>query len=454
VKRRKQPQIVKDDDPIEMTFTFRHQRKWTIEKIAQYFNVERRTIYRRLRLYENKESQYWKKTRGKRTRPKMYNDNIRDMIRQLKEQVPDRSAVTVHSMLQQKPDIVHPSLETVRRIIRELGLSKQGPRERKSYVKFVREFPNDLWQVDFKGDEYFGHLGKLYLLAIIDDCSRFVLAARWCVNQEETNVILALREAIVKHGLPNEVVSDHGAQFENVKGEPNTRYHRLLVMLGVNAFPHHAHHPQTKGKLERWFGHVMTSFVPDAKYLVATNPSLTLQAFNEKFATWLEWYNSQHHHGSLGHQTPAKIYFEHPKRLYRPLEVPVNWDSWIATWAERKVSKQNVISICGKKLVIPEGHVGTRVKICMLDGRYEIYANDTLVETFETSPMQESAALFVERVIAKAGTFKYKTRTYYVGCQHAGKAVRVQEAANGKDILVFHDEDLLARKAITDGSVY
>ena len=132
----------------------------------------------------------------------------------------------------------------------------------------------------------------------------------------------------------------------------------------------------------------------------------------------------------------------------------VNWDSWIATWTEQKVSKQNVISVCGKKLVILEGHVGTRVKICMLEGRYEVYANDTLVETFETSPGQANAAMFVERVIAKAGTFKYKRRTYYVGCQHAGKAVRVQEAANGKDVLVFHDDDLLDRKAITDGSVY
>lgn len=454
MKRRKKQLVVKDDDSIEMAFTFRHQRKWTIEKIAAWFKVNRRTIYRWFRMYEDKESRYWKKTRGTRIRTKIYTDDVRAAIRVLKEQVPERSAITVHRLLQQQPGIEHPSLETVRRIIRNLGLSKHGTRDRKSYVKFVREFPNDLWQIDFKGEVYFGHLGKLHLLAIIDDCSRFILAARWCTNDEETNVIIMLREVIEKYGLPNETMSDHGTQFQNTKGEPNTRYRRLLVMLGVNPFCHHAGHPQSKGKLERWFGTIITSFIPDAKYFVETHSNLSLQEFNVYFQAWLEWYNTQHQHSALGRKSPATIYFEHPNRLFRPLEVPVNWDSWIAIMAERKVSKQNVISIDGKKFILPPGHAGTRVQIHKIEGRYDVRVNDTLVESFETIPGPADAIAFVERTITKDGTFKYKKRTYYVGYQHKGKIVRVQEAANGKDLLIFSGEEFLDRKAITDGSVY
>ncbi len=451
--RKKQPDV-KVDDPIEMAFTFRHQRKWTVVKIAEWFDVDRRTIYRWFRMYMDKESRYWKKTRGTRTRPKMYKDDVRDAIRILKEQVPDRSAIAVHRVLQQQPGIEHPSLETVRRIIRELGLSKHIKRDRKSYVKFTREFPNDLWQIDFKGEVCFGHLGKLHLLAIIDDCSRFILAARWYSNEAETNVIILLREVIERQGLPNETMSDHGSQFQNMKGEPNTRYHRLLVMLGVNPFCHKPKHPQSKGKLERWFGTIETSFIPDAKYFVETHPQLSLQEFNVYFQSWLDWYNTQHKHSALGRKTPATIYFEHPNRLNRPLQVPVNWDAWIDILAERRVSKQNIISIDGKRLILPPGHTGTRVQIHKIEGRYDVHANDTLVESFKMIPESAENITFVERNITKNGTFKYKKRTYYVGYQHAGNIVRVQEAANGKDILIFLGEELLDRKAISDGSVY
>lgn len=452
-KRKKQP-AVKDDDPIEMAFTFRHQQKWTIKKIADWFNIDRRTLFRWFRMYEDKESRYWKRTRGTRHRTRTYNDDVRVAIRTLKEQVPDRSAITVHRLMQQRPGIEHPSLETVRRIIRELGLSKHGTRDRKSYVKFAREFPNDLWQVDYKGEVYFGHLGKLYLFAIIDDCSRFILAARWYTKQDETNVIILLREVIEKHGLPNETMSDHGTQFQNTKGEPNTRYHRLLVMLGVNPFCHHAGHPQSKGKLERWFGTIMTSFVPDAKYYIETHPSLTLQEFNTYFQDWLERYNTEHKHSALGRKTPAAIYFEHPNRLYRPLEVPVNWESWIVIMVERKIHKQNIIHIDGKNFVLPPGYVGMRAQIHKSEGRYDVYVNDNFVESFETIPGPADSIAYVERTIANNGTFKYKNRAYYVGYQHAGKIVRVQEAANGKDILIFSGEDFLDRKAISDGSAY
>jgi hypothetical protein len=132
----------------------------------------------------------------------------------------------------------------------------------------------------------------------------------------------------------------------------------------------------------------------------------------------------------------------------------VNWDAWIDVMAERKVSKQNVVSIDGKKFVLPAGYAGMRVQIHKVEGRYDIHVNDNLVESFETIPSPADNITFVERTITKNGTFKYKKRTYYVGNQHAGIIIRVQEAANGKDMLIFSGEDLLDRKAITDGSVY
>src|SRR5271157_4403861 len=317
MKRRKKRAKVKPDDPIEMAFILRYQRRWTMNAIASHLSVSRKTAERYIGLYEDKGSRYWAGTRGKKTQPRKYGDEVRLLVKQYKEEAPARSAVTIHDLMQQRAGEDHPSIETIRRIIRDLGLSHGKPRDRAGYVKFERQFPNDLWQIDFKGEDHFGHLGKLSLLAIIDDCSRFVIAARWFPIQEEGNVILLLRDAFTQHGLPNEIISDNAAQFKTLQGEPLTRYCRLLALVGVRVLFHAPNHPQTKGKLERWFGTVMSKFVPEARRLIESNPHLTLAEFNSKFAEWIEWYNHRHRHSSLNGQAPAKVYTEHPNRVSR-----------------------------------------------------------------------------------------------------------------------------------------
>jgi len=452
--RRKKRAKVKPDDPIEMAFVLRYQRNWTLSAIAGYLSVSRKTAERYIGLYEDKGSRYWTGTRGRKAQPRKYGDEVRLLIKQYKEEVPDRSAVTIHDLMQQRARGEHPSIETIRRIIRDLGLSHGKPRDRVGYVKFERQFPNDLWQIDFKGEDYFGHLGKLSLLAIIDDCSRFVIAARWYPEQDEANVILLLRDAFTQHGLPNEIISDNAAQFKTLQGEPLTRYCRLLALVGVRVLFHAPNHPQTKGKLERWFGTVMAKFVPEARRLIESNPHMTLAEFNEKFAEWLEWYNHRHRHSSLNGQAPAKVYTEHPNRVSRALKIDIRWDAWIANVEERKVNKQNIISIEGKKYILPPGHAGMRVRVRKLENQYEIYSGDTLVDTILKVP-ESSASKGVEtRTVANNGYFKFKRRAYYVGYQHAGMIVKIQLSPTGKEIFVFHDDVLLARMMINDGSAY
>ncbi len=452
--RRRKRAKVKPDDAIETAYVLRNQRHWTLSAIAGHLFVSRKTVERYIGLYEDKGSRYWTGTRGKKTQPRKYGDEVRLLVKQYKEEAPDRSAVTIYELMRQRSGGEHPSVETIRRILRDLGLSRGKPRDRKGYVKFERQFPNDLWQVDFKGEDYFGHLGKLSLLAIIDDCSRLVIAARWYPSQEESNVILLLRDAFTQHGLPNEIISDNGSQFKALQSEPMTRYCRLLALVGVRVLFHAPNHPQTKGKLERWFGTVMSKFVPEARRLIAANPHLTLAEFNMKFAEWLEWYNHRHRHSSLDSQAPAKVYTEHPNRVFRALEITINWDAWIANVEERKVNKQNIISVEGKKYILPPGHAGMRVRVRKLENRYEIYSGDMLVDTILKAPDPSSSRGVVERTIAPNGSFKFKRRAYYVGYQHAGKIVKIQLSPTGKEIFVFHDDVLLARMKIDDGSAY
>lgn len=441
-------------DKVVQAFILRMQRHWKMETIARHLGVSRRTIHRWLKMYADKDSRYWNPVHQDRNRKRRYGDDIRERVAELRKEVSERPATIIHRMLVKELKGNCPSVQTVRRILREMGISRGKSRRKRNYIKYEREFPNELWQIDFKGWSFFKKLGKLHLLAILDDNSRYIVAARWYQSSEERHVIDLLRQAFLANGLPVEILSDNGSQFKTMKGENSTRYYKLLVLLGVKPIYHAPHHPESKGKLERWFGTVNSNFIPEARLSVATRLKMNLNQFNKMFERWLSWYNEEHAHSSLDGRSPLKAYLEHPKRIVRPLQVDVDWDQWEEIWVTRKVTKQGIISLGGKKYVLPSGHAGQRVEVRMLEGSLEVYAGGMLVETFQTSSSTSSIAFFVERKISKDGTFKYKRCSYYVGYKNSHKIVRVQEAANGSDLLVYHDGNLLARIEISQGRRY
>lgn len=454
MKQRKKQSSTGKVDVIETAHVLRVQQGWSVEKIARHFSVGRGTVHRWLRLYEDPASRYWKGTRFKRVRKAKHGAEIEATIKRLKEEVPERSAATIHELMEDQLGPSCPSVETIRRRLRKMGYSRGKPRDRKGYGKYVREFPNDLWQLDFKGWDYMQGLGKVYLLTIIDDHSRFVIAARWYKTDEEAHVIDLLREAFGKYGLPNEILSDNGSQFRGINENQVTRYERLLAMLGVKVIHHSPNHPESKGKIDRFFGTISSKFVPEIRYLLSKNPHMTLAELNEIFDKWIRKFNAKHKHRSLAWNIPEAIYLNHPKRVFRPLVVHVDWDSWIVRPVSRKVSKQNFVHVEGHVLPLPPGHAGLHVEVRRYEDRYEVFSGDTLVDTFYKASMKDEKSGIASRKVTDTGTFKYKRKAYYVGYKNAGKIIKVQEAINGKDLLVYDGDDLIARISKDDGSAY
>lgn len=93
----------------------------------------------------------------------------------------------------------------------------------------------------------------MYLIGIIDDCSRFVVGAEYFKSEVSKYVMIVLRNAFMAYGRPNQILSDNGTQFKNIKGQLNTKYSNLLMSLGVEPIYSKPYKPQSKGKIERWF---------------------------------------------------------------------------------------------------------------------------------------------------------------------------------------------------------
>jgi len=334
------------------------------------------------------------------------------------------------------------SLSTIRKYIRDKGLTYKKNNPKQGYVKFERKQPNDLWQIDIVGVQTVGHLEKLYLIALLDDHSRFIVAAEYFKNQKGTTIIKIIRDAVIAYGRPNQILADNGAQFKNLVGELGTKYTKLLENFNIKPIFAKTRHPETKGKLERWFGTVKQMFLGEARLKVKNNLNTTLTNFNQMFKNWVNWYNTEKPHRSLpGNSSPVKRFLETEGRIFRPLKAKVNWNRWLHEVEQKKVNKYNEIHYKSQKFHVPLGYSGTKIEVIEYEDKIEIYYREHLLITHPYNvPILSKRKI---RKITNNGNIMYQGKSYSIDYKLAGKTIEVQEINEGKNLLVYLNGVLL-----------
>ena len=142
-----------------------------------------------------------------------------------------------------------PCARTVDRILRAQGLTAQAPKH-SSVGSFAREHANELWQMDFKGVPR----TQAPLLGCIDDASRFCLLLERTKSETLEAVWEALWDAFGLYGLPQAVLTDNGSAFRSSASWRYSSFDLRLLLLGVQPLHGRPRHPQTQGKVERFFG--------------------------------------------------------------------------------------------------------------------------------------------------------------------------------------------------------
>ncbi len=182
-------------------------------------------------------------------------------------------------------------------VLREHGLAKREPKKarRRKWVRYEREHSMSLWHTDWK---YLKQLKK-WMIAYLDDSSRLVVAYGMFDNATTENAIAVLEEGIKRYGLPDAVLTDRGSQFYANAGEKKAKgeseFERYLRVNGIKHIVGRVNHPQTNGKVERFYGTVEQK----------------LKLF-ESIAEMIEWYNEIKPHMSLNFEeleTPAKAFY-------------------------------------------------------------------------------------------------------------------------------------------------
>lgn len=420
----------------------RYNKGFSIQNLAIRYGKSERTIYRWLTTSFQENSSGQRKVYPSPIGTKKYPLELFDRIREIKEELPQRSAPVIQRLLQKELSTRTPSLSTIRKYIRDNNLTYTKVNRRNGYIKFERAQPNDLWQVDIAGVQSIERLGKLYLIALLDDHSRFIVAAEYFKDQKGRNVLKVLRDAVLAYGRPRQILADNGTQFRNLIGKLGTKYTKLLERLDIKPIFARARHPETKGKLERWFGTVKQMFLVEARYYASCRSSFSLLKFNSMFKEWVKWYNTEKPHRSLpGNQPPVKRFLESEPRFFHPLKANVNWKRWLHELEERTVTKYNEVQYKAQKYHVPPGYSGTRVEVIEYENEIEIYYRDTLLITHPYNvPLKAKRKT---RKISHNGTIGYLGNHYNIDYKLAGKTVEVQEINDGKNLLVYMDDILL-----------
>ena len=173
----------------------------------------------------------------------------------------------------------------IQKIFRKYGL-KMSLRRRPSQIKFVKyEWPRPhmLWHTDWTLCLFTG----LYLIAFIDDCTRLILYARYFNNASTENTLIAFEKAIKKYRIPDAILTDNGVQF-HVHGD----FEKFCNEKEIHHILGRVHHPQTNGKIERWFGTYKKEF----------------KKGSDTLKTFVDYYNNERLHQGIHYQTPPEKY--------------------------------------------------------------------------------------------------------------------------------------------------
>jgi putative transposase len=137
--------------------------------------------------------------------------------------------------------------------------------------------------------------GFVYLVAIMDWHSRYVLAWRLSIAMETDFCVEALREALQRFGQPDIFNTDQGAQFTAAA------FTDVLAARGVRI--------SMDGK-GRYLDNIFIERLwRSLKYEdVFLKAYASVRAARQGIGAWLAFYNDQRKHQALDYQTPAQIH--------------------------------------------------------------------------------------------------------------------------------------------------
>lgn len=211
------------------------------------------------------------------------------------------------------------NVKRIRRLLRKMCIEPIYPKRnlsRLGLAKYIHPYllrnleislPNQVWAIDISYVPMAS--GFMYLTAIIDLYSRYIVGWQLSNSLEKETQTELLEAAIARHGKPEIINSDQGGQYTCANWVDTLKGHGIRISMDGkgratdNAF------------IERWFRSVKHRHI----YL---NPAQNGWDLYQGIEGFVRKYNRKNHQG-IGRQKPEHLYFQDAERSIKKTPVVV-----------------------------------------------------------------------------------------------------------------------------------
>jgi transposase InsO family protein len=209
------------------------------------------------------------------------------------------------------------SPSAVARVLHEAGyeMEEVTTRPHPDHVRsFERARPNQLWQTDLFTFILKRQNRRVYLVAFMDDHSRFLVGYGLHASQSSALVLEVLRAGITSYGTPEEILTDNGSQYVTWRGK--SAFSKELDKRGIKQVVAKPRRPQTLGKIERFWGTLWRECLESAVFL-------DLGDAQRRIGLFMDHYNFQRPHRGADGLAPADRFFGAASEVKKTLQARV-----------------------------------------------------------------------------------------------------------------------------------
>lgn len=295
-----------------------HLDGWSVKATASYMKISKKTVYRIIeRWLEYGDDGLEDRPPGRPKGAQKVDLATMNFIRKM-QQNPELGAFRIHAALEQKRG-TEISARTVGRIMavhrNTYGLDKpkRSP-HKKRQMPFEAASRHQIWTADVRyiKKHQLPVAGYLYVISILENYSRKILASAVCPRQNLASFLPVLYSAIESYGPPETFVTDSGSIF--LANQAQQVYEALNI---------------DKVEIEKgqpWQSYIETNFNTQRKML--DYHAARAQSWDEIVAahdTWMADYNAQRHfaheHREDGRRSPDAVLGFYIKPRYQSADL-------------------------------------------------------------------------------------------------------------------------------------
>ena len=275
--------------------------------------------------------------RGDRGKPRKLDDDLQEQIRYLKTNYPRMSASAIYRQLRDNGSIKNGEVSesTVNRYINLIAVQMKTTTNQ-DMRRYERAHINEVWCGDSSVGPYLktsdGKKHKVYIIALIDDASRFIVGIDVFFNDNFVNLMSVMKSAVAKYGRPGMFNFDNGSSFKNKQME------LLAARIGSVVHYDQPYTPTQKAKIERWFRTMKDQWLSS----LDIRDFHSLDELRGNLLAYVQNYN-QTVHSSLKGLSPQDRFFSEPDRIRRLSDEEI--ENCFLLELERRVSSDSVIVI-------------------------------------------------------------------------------------------------------------